>query len=71
MHGHHDISIKILNIRGETINKPLESIFKQDLITGTFPSDCKSGNLVPAHKKILKTNKVFERILFINRFSFF
>ena len=75
----------MLKICGDTIGKPLELIIKQALITGTYHSDWKKGNIVPVHKKGDKQNiknyrpvsllpicgKVFERILFNNMFSFF
>ena len=74
----------MLKICGDTISKPLELIFKQALITGTYLSHWKKGNIVPAHKKGDKQNiknyrpvsllpicgNVFERILFNNMFSF-
>ena len=41
---------------GDTISKPLELIFKQALITGTYTSDWKKGNIVPVHKKCDKQN---------------
>ena len=69
----------MLKICGDTINKPLELIFKQTLITDTYSSDWKKGNIVPFHNKGNKQNiknyhpvsllpicgKVFERIIFI------
>ena len=84
-HGNDNISIWMLKLCGDTISKPLELIYKQALITGTYPSDWKKGNIVPVHKKCDKQNiknyhpasllpicgKVFERIWFNNMFSFF
>ena len=75
----------MLKVCGDTINKPLELVFKQPLMTGTYPSDGKKGNIAPVHKKGDQQNnknyrsvsllpicdKVFERILFDNIFSFF
>ena len=52
-HGHDNISIRMLKIRGDTISKPLELIFKQALIAGTYPSDWKKGNIVLVHKKAI------------------
>ena len=58
-HGHDIFSIRMLKICGDTINKPLELIFEKALITGTYPSHWKKGNIGPVHKKaisrILKT----------------
>ena len=75
----------MLKVCGNTISKPLELIFKQALVTGTYSSDWKKGNTVTVHKKDDKQNiknynpvsllpicsKVFERILFNNMLSFF
>ena len=41
---------------GDAISKPLELIFKQALITGTYSSDWKKGNIVTVHKKGDKQN---------------
>ena len=46
----------MLKTCGDTISKPLELIFKQALITGTYPSDWKKSNIVPVHKKGAKQN---------------
>ena len=50
-YGHDNVSIRMLKICVDTISKPLELIFKQALITGTYPSDWKKGNIFPVHKK--------------------
>ena len=47
---------KIIVLCGDTICKPLESIFKQALITGMFPSEWKKDNIVPCYKKGDKQN---------------
>ena len=39
VHGHDNISIRMLKICGNTICKPLVLIFKQALTTGVFPSE--------------------------------
>ena len=44
-------SIRMLKICGDTINEPLELMFKKVLITGIYPSDWKKGKIVPVHKK--------------------
>ena len=56
MHGHDNISIRMLKIYGDAISKSLELIFKQALITGTYSSDWKKGNIVTVHKKGDKQN---------------
>ena len=75
----------MLKICGDSINKTLEIIFKQALLTGVFPSDWKKGNIVPVHKKIVKQNiknytpdsllpiygKIFEKLFFNKMFTFF
>ena len=50
-HGHDKISIRILQLCGESIYKPLELIFQQAKESGSFPSEWKKGNVVPIHKK--------------------
>ena len=51
VHGHDNISIRMLKICGSSIYKPLEMIFKQCIETGFFPSEWKKANIVPIHKK--------------------
>ena len=55
-HGHENISVRMLNICGYTICKPLELISKQALTTGVFPSEWKKGNIVLCYKKGDKQN---------------
>ena len=55
-HTHENISIKMLKIRGDTIYKPLELIFKQALTTGVFASEWKKGNTLLCYKKGHKQN---------------
>ena len=51
VHGHDNISIRMLKMCGSAMYKPLAIIFKQCVDTGIFPSECKKGNIVPIHKK--------------------
>ena len=81
---HDMISIRILKICGESIHKPLESIFRASLNDGRFPSEWKKANVVPIHKKddkqILKNYrpvsllpicaKIFERIIYNRIFEY-
>ena len=85
MHGHDNISIRMLKICGPSIYKPLEIIFNQCLETGVFLSEWKKGNIVSIHKKgdkqILKNycpvsllpicGKILERLMFNEMFEFF
>ena len=50
-HGHNNISIRMLNMCGWTIYRPLQIIFKETLSTVLFPSEWEKGNIVPTHKK--------------------
>ena len=50
-HGHDNISICMLKIRGASIYKPLEIIFRQAPLNGVFPSEWKKVKIVPVHKK--------------------
>ena len=75
----------MLKICGDSIYEPLETIFRQALLTGVFPSEWKKGNIVPVHKKSDKQNiknyrpvsllpicgKIFERLIFNEMFKFF
>ena len=84
-HGHDKISIRMLQICGNSICKPLELIFKQSMESGSFPSEWKKGNVVPIHKKDDKQclsnyrpvsllpicGKIFERLIFNEMFKFF
>ena len=49
-HGHDRISIRILEICGSSICKPLEIIFKSCSEKGFFPLEWKKANVV-VHKK--------------------
>ena len=85
MHGHDNISIRMLKVCGPSICKPLEIIFNQCLETGVFLSEWKKGNIVSIHKKgdkqILKNycpvsllpicGKILERLMFNDMFEFF
>ena len=50
-HRHDSINTPMFKICGDTISKPLELIPKQVLITGSYFSHWKKGNIVPVHKK--------------------
>ena len=43
--------MRMLKICSSTIHRLLETVFKEDLSTGLFPSELKKGNTVPIHKK--------------------
>ena len=65
VHGHDNISIRMLKICGDTICKPLVLIFKQALTTGVFPSEWKKGYIVPFIKKrTSKTLKITVQFLY-------
>ena len=49
-HGWDNISIKMMKMCGESLALPLKMIFE-----AVFPDDWKKGNIVPVHKKNLKT----------------
>ena len=50
-HGHDKITIRMLEIWGNPLCRPLEVIFNDCLANGIFPSDWNKGNIVPVHKK--------------------
>ena len=71
-HGYDDISIRLLKICDSSIPKPLSTIFKNCLQTGTFPNNWKKFNVAPIHKKVTnnfckimaQVVKFFEKIIF-------
>ena len=83
-HSHDMMSIRMLKICGDSINKPLGLIFRACLEHGVFPQNWKKANVVPIHKKNDKQSlknyrpvsllpicgKIFERLLYNNMFSF-
>ena len=83
-HGHNMMSIRILKICGDSINKPLGLIFRACLEHGIFPQKWEKSNLVPIHKKNNKQSirnygtvshlpiygRIFEKLLNKNMFSF-
>ena len=54
-HRWDNISIKMMKMCGESLALPLKTIFEAALNDGVFPDDRRKGNIVPAHKKDLKT----------------
>ena len=50
-HCHDKISIRMLQLCGNSICKPLELIFQQGMESGSFPPEWKKWNVVPIHKK--------------------
>ena len=84
-HGWDNISIKMIKMCGESLALPLKMIFEAALNDGVFPDDWKKGNIVPVHKKDLKTMlinyrpisllpifaKIFEKIIFTSIFEYF
>ena len=81
-HDYDKISVQMLQLRGNSICKPLERIFQQAMESGSFPSEWKKGNVVPIHKKddkqCLKNRcpismlpicgKIFEKLIFKKMF---
>ena len=84
-HGFDMISIRMLQICGASICKPLDIIFRSCIKTGEFPAEWKKANVIPVHKKGDKQTiknyrpisllpicgKIFERLLFNEMFKFF
>ena len=48
-HGHDNLSIRMLKLCGGAICEPLQLIFNQALVSGSFPCDWKKANIVPIH----------------------
>ena len=49
-HGHDNISIKMIQLCGESIIQPLSMIFESEIKSGHFPDCWKRGNFFPVHK---------------------
>ena len=45
------ISIRILQLCGNSICKPLDLIIQEAIESGSFPSEWKKRNVVPIHKR--------------------
>ena len=50
-HGAHNISIRMIQLWGDSITLPLTLIFKFSLRNGIFPDTWKMANIIPVHKK--------------------
>ena len=83
-HGNDKTSIPMIKIWGKLICKPLQLIFNQVIVTGSFPLQRKKANIVSIHKKgnkqCLKNyqlvslfpicRKILERLIFNEMFRF-
>ena len=79
------MSIRMINICGESILKPLEFIFKLSLENGKFPIEWKKANVVPAHERnnrqliqnccpislLPVCGKILEQVIYNKIFEFF
>ena len=74
-HGHDMISIRMLNICGKPICKPLELFFQFCIKQGKFPNEWKLANVVPVHKKkdkqILKNYRPLSPVIYNSLFECF
>ena len=82
VHGHDDISIRMLKIFDSVITEPVGIILKNYMDCGVFPDTWKKSHIIPSHKKNDKCSlnnyrpvsllpicgKFFERIIFNNVF---
>ena len=50
-HGHDNLSIRMIQLCGDSILLPLTMIFKSAIQGGHFPDSWKKGNVTPVHKK--------------------
>ena len=79
------MSIRMINICGESILKPLEFIFKLSLENGKFPIEWKKAHVVPVHKRnnrqliqnccpislLPVCGKILEQLIYNKIFEFF
>ena len=52
-HGQDEISIRMLKLCESAITKPLDLIFKNCLVSNTFPEVWKKANVIPVYKKVI------------------
>ena len=50
-HGADDISVRMIQLCGDSITLPLTLIFEFSLMNGTFPDTWKMAKIIPVHKK--------------------
>ena len=53
--GFDNISVRMIQLRGNSVTLPLAQIFKSSLSQGVFPDKRKMANIIPVHKKRRKT----------------
>ena len=84
-HGYDMISIHMIKLYGDLINKTLEMIFKSCLNQEVFPAEWKKANAVPVYKKgdhqcvkkyrpvslLLMFSKIFEKLIYNTMFKHF
>ena len=84
-HEWDNVSIRMIQLCGKSIAKPLKYLFESSLTAGIFPEDWKKANIIPVHKKESKNclknyrsksllpifSKVFEKLIFNALFHFF
>ena len=84
-HGHDKISIKMIQICGDSIIPPLKMILESAIKLSVFPDSWKKGNIIPVHKKESKNliknyrpisllpifGKIFEKVIYNNLFEYF
>ena len=84
-HGHDNISIRMIQICGDSIICPLKLIFETAIRSSCFPDSWKKGNIIPVHKKERKNlvknyrpisllpifGKIFEKVIYNSLFKYF
>ena len=80
-----NVSIRMIQVCGKSIVKPLKYLCQLSLAAGIFPEDWVKGNIIPVYKKESKNylknyrpvsllpifSKIFERLIFNALFNFF
>ena len=84
-HGHDNISIRMIQICGDSIICPLQLIFETAIRSSCFPDSWKKGNIILVHKKESKNlvknyrpisllpifRKIFENVIYNSLFKYF
>ena len=81
-HGHDNISIKMIQICGDSIIPPLRKIFRSAINSGHFPDTLKKRNIIPVrdNRNLFKNyrpnsllqifGEIFEKVIYDNLFTY-
>ena len=50
-HGHDNLSIRMIQLCGDSLIPPITMLFESAIKSGHFPDSWKKGNITPVHKE--------------------